>query len=73
MPKLDNENWYEHVPKLVERSREDTIISLWNQHVPTDKTIPNNIPNIKSCDNKRGTCMLGCVAFSGDCNMIERS
>jgi hypothetical protein len=39
---LGNEHWYEHVPKLEETSFEGTLTVLWNQHVRTDRTIPNN-------------------------------
>jgi hypothetical protein len=31
--KLDNEHWYEHVPKLEETSFEGTVTILWNQNV----------------------------------------
>jgi len=72
MPRTDDEHWYEHVPKLVKTSHKDTIILLWNQQVQTDKTIPNNILNIKICDNEIGKRMLICSAISGDCNMIKR-
>jgi hypothetical protein len=51
--KLDNEHWYRHVPKLVERSIEGKIILLWNQQVQTDRTILNNIPDIIIGDNEK--------------------
>ena len=28
---LDNEHWYEHVPKLIEAKHEGKVIILWNQ------------------------------------------
>jgi len=45
---------------------------LWNQQVRTDRTIPNNKPDIKVRDNKQGTCMLIDVAIPGDRNIIKR-
>ena len=45
---------------------------LWNQKVRTDRTIPNNKPDIKIRDNKQGTCMLIDVAIPGDRNIIKR-
>jgi hypothetical protein len=35
---------------------------LWNQQTRTDRTIPNNKPDITIRDNK-GTCMLTDVAI----------
>ena len=49
--KLGNEHWHDYVPKLVEKSH--TI--LCNQQVRTDRTIPNNTPDIMIRDNKQGT------------------
>jgi hypothetical protein len=43
---LDKKYWYEHVPKSVATSREGKVIILWNQQVQTDRTIPNNKPDI---------------------------
>ena len=63
-------NWYEHVPKLVETSQEGKVTILWNQQVQTDRTIPNNKPDIIIRDNEKGTCMLIDVAISGDRNVI---
>jgi hypothetical protein len=40
--KLDNEHWYDHVPKSVDTSHEGTVTILRNQQVRTDRTIPNN-------------------------------
>jgi hypothetical protein len=45
---------------------------LWNQQVQTDRTIPNNKPDIITCDNEKGTCMLVDVAISGDRNVIKK-
>jgi len=44
---------------------------LWNQQVQTDRTIPNNKPDIIIRDNKKGTCLLIDIAISGDRNVIK--
>jgi hypothetical protein len=38
----------------------------------TDRTIPNNKPDIIIRDNEKGTCMLIDVAISGDRNVIKK-
>ena len=43
-----------------------------NQQVQTDRTIPNNKPDIIIRDNETGTCMLIDVAISGDRNVIKK-
>jgi hypothetical protein len=48
------------------------IIILWNQQVQTDRTIPNNKPDIIIRDNEKGTCRLIDVAVSGDRNVIKK-
>jgi hypothetical protein len=63
-------HWYEHVPKSVETSRGVKVTILWNQQVQTDRTIPNNKPDILIRDNEKGTCMLRDVTFAGDRNVI---
>ena len=45
---------------------------MWNQQVQTDRTIPNNKPDILIRDNEKGTCMLIDVAISGDRNVIKK-
>ena len=69
---LDKKQWYEHLPKSVETSQDGkvTIHVLWNQQVQTDRTIPNNKPDIIIRDNEKGTCMLIDVAISVDRNVI---
>ena len=62
---------YEHVPKSVETSQGGKVTVLWNQQVQTDRTIPNNKPDIIIRDNKKRTCMLIDVAISGDRNVIK--
>jgi len=45
---------------------------LWNQQVQTDRTFPNNKPDIIIRDNEKGTGMLIDVAISGDRNVIKK-
>ena len=45
---------------------------LWNQQVQTDRTIPNNKPDIIIRDNGKRTCMLIDVAIPGDRNVIKK-
>jgi hypothetical protein len=45
---------------------------LWNQQVQTDRTIPNNKPDIIIHDNEKGTCIVIDVAISGDRNVIKK-
>jgi hypothetical protein len=52
--KLDSELCYEHVPKSVETSQVGKLTILWNQQVQTDKTIPNNKPDIIIRNNEKG-------------------
>jgi len=69
---LNKKHWYEHVPKSVETSPSGKVTILWNQQEQTDRTIPNNKPDIIICDNEKGTCMLIDVAISGDRNVIKK-
>jgi hypothetical protein len=55
---LRPKHWYENVPKSVETGRGGKVTILWNQQVQTDRTIPNNKPDILIRDNEKGTCML---------------
>ena len=64
-------HWYEHVPKLVETIQGSKVTILWNQQVQTNRTIPNNKPDIIIRDNEKGTYMLIDVAISGDRNVIK--
>ena len=64
-------HWYEHVPKSVETSQGGKLTILWNHQVQTDRTIPNNKPDIIIRDNEKGTCTLVDVAISGDINVIK--
>jgi hypothetical protein len=70
---LDKKHRYdEHVPKSVETSQGGKVTILWNQQVHTDRTIPNNKPDIIIRDNEKGTCMLIDVAISGDRNVTKK-
>jgi len=69
---LDKNHWYKHVPKSVERSQGSKVNILWNKQVQTDRTIPNNKPDIIIRDNENRTCMLIDVAVSGDRNVIKK-
>ena len=40
---------------MIETSQAGKVTILWNQQVQTDRTIPNNKPDIIS-DNEKGTC-----------------
>ena len=68
---LDKKHWYEHIPKSVEKNQCGKMIILWNQQVQTDRTIPNNKPDIIIRDNEKGTCILIDVAIPGDRNVIK--
>ena len=43
-----------------------------NNNNKTDRTIPNNKPDIIIRDNEKGTCMLTDFAISGDRNVIKK-
>jgi len=60
------------VPKSVETSQGGKVTTLWNQQVQTDRSIPNNKPDIIIRDNEKGTCMLIDVTISGDRNVITK-
>jgi len=70
--KLDNEHWYDHAPKSVEKCHECKIIILWNQQVRTERTTPKKKPDIIIRDNKQGTCILIEAAICGDRNVIKK-
>jgi len=69
---IEKNHWYEHVPKSVETSQEGKVTKLWNQQVQTDRTIPNNKPDVTIRDSEKGTCMLIDVTISGDRNVIKK-
>ena len=60
------------MPKSVETSQGGKVTILWDQQVQTDRTIPNNKPDIIIRDNEKGTCVLIDVAISRDRNVIKK-
>jgi hypothetical protein len=50
----------------------DKVTILWNQQVQTDRTIPENKPDIIIRDNEKGTCVLIDVAIPGDRNVMKK-
>jgi hypothetical protein len=69
---LDTKHWYKHVPKSVETGQGDNVTILWNQQVQTDRTIPDNKPDIIIHDNEKRTCMLIDVEILRDGNVIKK-
>ena len=69
---MDKEQWYNHVQELVETSHEGKVNILWNQTVQTDRTIPNNEPDIIIGDITKGTCMLIDDTTAGERKVIEK-
>jgi len=69
---LDKKHWYEHVPKSVVTTQGGKVTILWNQQMQTDRTIPNNKPDIIIRDNKKGTCKLIDTAIPGDRSVIKK-
>ena len=70
---VGKKHWYGYVPKSVETSQGGKVTILWNQQIQTDRTVPNNKPDIIIRDNEKGTCMLIDVAISGDRNVIKKA
>ena len=68
----NKEHWYDHVPKSVEVSHEGKFTMSCKQQVRTDRTIPNNKPDVITCDNKKGTYTLIDVAIPEDRNVIKK-
>ena len=60
------------MPKSIETSQGGKVNILWNQQVQTDRTIPNNKPDIIFRNNEKGTCMLIDVAILGDRNVVKK-
>jgi hypothetical protein len=69
---LDKRHWYEHVPNSVVTNLGGKVTILWNQQMQTDRTIPNNKPDIIIRDNENRTCILIAVAIPGDRNVIKK-
>jgi ribosome-associated translation inhibitor RaiA len=70
--KLGKEHWYDRVPKSVETSVECKVTILWNKKVQTDRTIPNNKPEIIVRDNENSAYMLIDFAISGERNVNKK-
>jgi len=51
-------HWYEHETNSVVTNQGGKVTILWNQQVQTDRTIPNNKPDIIIPDNEKRTCIL---------------
>ena len=58
-------NMYQNQQKQFKQVRQ-------NQKVQTDRTSPNNKPDIKIRDNEAGTCTLIDVEISGDRNVSKK-
>ena len=69
---LEKNYWYEHVPKSVVTNQGGKVPILWNEQVQTDRTIPNNKPDIVIRVNEKGTCMLVDVEITGDRNVTKK-
>jgi hypothetical protein len=69
---LDKKHWYEHVPKSVETGQQGKVTILLYQQMQTDRTIPNNKPNIIIRDNEKRTYMFIDVAVSEDRNVKKK-
>jgi hypothetical protein len=61
-----------NIPKSVETGQGENVTILWNQQIQTDRTIPNNKPDIIIRDNEKRTCRLIDAAISGDRNVIKK-
>ena len=61
-------NWYEHKPKAITATDDGQTTIIWNVPVRTDRTVPNNRPDIIL--RKRGqTCLLIDVSIPADRNI----
>jgi hypothetical protein len=70
--KLENRHWHDHVTESATTCHGGKVTERWNQQVQTNRTIPNNEPDIIISDNKQGTCMLVDAAIPGDRNVIKK-
>ena len=59
-------------PSSLNNNNNGKVTILCNQQVQTDRTIPNNKPDIVIRDNEKGTYMLIDVAISGGRNVIKK-
>ena len=53
-------------------THEGKVPIIWNQQLPTDRTIPDNKPDIIISDHKQGTCVSIDDAIPGDRNVIKK-
>ena len=60
---MAKKHWYKHVLKSAETGQGGNVTILWNKQVQTDRTIPNNKPDIIIRDND--------AEISGDRNVIK--
>ncbi|XP_072152512.1 uncharacterized protein [Bemisia tabaci] len=61
-------NWYEHKPKAITATDDGQTTIIWNVPVRTDRTVPNNRPDIIL--RKRGqTCLLIDESIPADRNI----
>jgi hypothetical protein len=70
--KIIQQTLVDHLPKSVRTSHEGTVTILWYQQERTDRTIPNNKPDIIIRGDKKGSYMLTDVAIPGDRNVIKK-
>ena len=68
----NNNNNNNNNNKSVGKSKVGKVTILWNQQIQTDRTIPNNKPDIIIRYNEKGTCILIDVTISGDRNVIKK-
>jgi hypothetical protein len=58
--------------KIIRKMSRSKVTILRNQLVQTDRTNPNDKPDITIRDNENGTCMPIDVASAGDRNVIRK-
>ena len=68
----DNEQRYDHVPKLVETGHEGTVTTVWDQQMQTDTTLCDSKPNILIRDYEKGTGLVIDSDMSGDRNVVNK-
>jgi hypothetical protein len=68
----DNEQRYDHVPKLVETGHDGTVTIVWGQQVQTDTAVTDNKPNILIRDYEKRTRLLIDGDIAGDINVVNK-
>ena len=66
--KCDKEQWYDHVPKSFETSREGKVTIFCNQKLQNNRTLPSTKSNFIIRDNNQDTRMFIDVAIPGERN-----